>query len=242
MSLRHLVLPTFAATLLTAFAGSVRAQTPAPGFALDRYEPSERGSDWFAADSLDLRAKLGIRAGMVLDYAHDPLVLYQPDGTKISGIVSDQFFAHLGGALVYENRVRFALSLPVALVQGGSGGNAGSVRFASDNATALGDLRLGADVRLFGQYADPLTLGAGLQFFAPTGSQASFTSDGAVRLIPRVSAAGSFDPVVYSAGLGFQYRASDVAFAGDPRQPSCRGLAARRQEDAAPASCLYRGG
>src|SRR6478736_4203582 len=103
MSLRPWVAPTLAAVLFTmtavSFPGSASAQTTAPGFALDRFEPSERGSDWFTADSLDFRGEKRLAAGAVLDYAHDPLVLYKPDGSKINGIVSDQFFAHLGGAV-----------------------------------------------------------------------------------------------------------------------------------------------
>jgi OOP family OmpA-OmpF porin len=95
MSLRLWVAPTLAAVLFMLPTKSATAQTTAPGFALDRFEPSERGSDWFAADSLDFRGEKRLAAGAVLDYAHDPLVLYRPDGTKISGIVSDQFFAHL---------------------------------------------------------------------------------------------------------------------------------------------------
>ena len=128
MSLRQLVLPTLAATLVSALTSSAFAQSGTQGYALDRFEPSERGSDWFAADSLDVRGKLRFGGGLVFDYAHDPLVLYEPDGTKISSIVSDQFFAHLGAALVVENRLRFALNLPVALVQSGAAGTAGRAR------------------------------------------------------------------------------------------------------------------
>ena len=55
MSLRLWVAPTLAAVLCTLQTVSASAQSTAPGFALDRFEPSERGSDWFAADSLDFR-------------------------------------------------------------------------------------------------------------------------------------------------------------------------------------------
>ena len=38
---------------LATYAGPVWAQ--AQGFALNRFDPSEHGSDWFANESLDLR-------------------------------------------------------------------------------------------------------------------------------------------------------------------------------------------
>jgi OmpA-OmpF porin, OOP family len=216
MKLRHSLTPTLAVALLSALTtGSALAQ--APGFALNRFEPSERGSDFFAADSLDLRGKLRGAGGLVLDYSHDPLVLYDSDGEKLSGVVSDQFFAHLGASIIVEDRVRFGLSIPIALIQSGESGTAGMLRVSSDNASAPGDLRLSGDVRLFGLYDDPATMTLGLQFFAPTGSQESFTGDGAVRLIPRAQFAGNIEPVVYAASLGFQYRAADQGFAGDPR-------------------------
>jgi OmpA-OmpF porin, OOP family len=218
MNLRRLLIPTLAAALAPALTTSgASAQTTARGFALDRFEPSERGSDWFVADSLDLRGKKRFGAGVVFDYAHNPLVLYDADGNEAAGVVSDQFFAHLGGVLIVEDRARFALSLPIALVQAGEAATAGTTRIAPENAATIGDLRLAADLRLVGQYTEPLTLGVGLQFFVPTGSRDSFTSDGAVRLIPRVTLAGEIEPLVYSLSLGFQYRASGEGFAGDPR-------------------------
>src|SRR5262245_21728822 len=49
------------------------------GFALNRFDISEVGSDWFAGDSLDLRGKVrpGFRLG--IDWAHKPLVRYDGD-------------------------------------------------------------------------------------------------------------------------------------------------------------------
>jgi streptogramin lyase len=54
-----------------------------------RSAPSERGSDWFANESLDLRGHLRPAAGLVLDYSHRPLVIEQPDGSTSSSLVGD---------------------------------------------------------------------------------------------------------------------------------------------------------
>ena len=54
----------------------------APGFAIDRFDPSERGSEWFALESLDLRGEARLAFGVVGDWGHKPLVLYAPDGSQ----------------------------------------------------------------------------------------------------------------------------------------------------------------
>jgi OOP family OmpA-OmpF porin len=217
MHRKRALLPTLAALFYISAPHNAAAQTTANGFALDRFEPSERGSTWFAADSLDLRGQTRFAAGVVFDYAHNPLVLYEPNGDQVGGIVSDQFFAHVGASLVLADRARFGLSLPIALAQSGQAGSTGTLRVASDNSTTIGDLRLGADVRIAGQAGDPGTFALGLQFFAPTGSRSSFTSDGSVRLTPHALFAGEVAPLVYAAQLGYQYRANSDSFAGDPR-------------------------
>jgi hypothetical protein len=50
-------------------SASAFAQSQAEGFSLDRFDPSERGSEWFTGDSLDMRGHGRFAAGLVLDYA-----------------------------------------------------------------------------------------------------------------------------------------------------------------------------
>jgi len=191
----------FAVTALEA-----RAQQAEPGFALDRFEPSERGSNWFSLESLDLRGSGRFAAGLVLDYGKDPLVIYGPDGEKVSAVVADQFFAHVGASLVVWDRVRFGVNLPIALVQDGDAGTASSGSFSSENSSTVGDLRLAADIRLAGEYGDPVTFAGGLRVFAPTGSRDSFTGDGSVRIVPRLMLAGDVGSFTYAAHAGFNGR------------------------------------
>ncbi len=201
--------------LVTILASeSAKAQTD--GFALNRFEPSERGSEWFTNESLDLRGHQRFAAGLVLDYSYKPLVLYEPDGDEISAIVAHQLYGHLGGNVIMWERARFGLSLPVAIYQQGDGGRSGAATFESENNTTVGDLRLAADARLVGAYGGPVNLGGGLHIFLPTGSQDSFTGDGAVRLGPRAMVAGDISEFTYSARLGLTFRFRDEEFAGSP--------------------------
>jgi OOP family OmpA-OmpF porin len=184
------------------------------GFALDRYEPSERGSDWFANESLDLRGHARPSLGFVLDYAHQPLVAYDSDGNEAATVVQTQFFAHLGGAIVLWDRVRMGLNVPVLLLGAGDRVITPEGDFATNEGLALGDPRVGADVRIAGMYGSPFSLAIGTQVFIPAGGQDAYVSDGTVRLRPRLMAAGDVGPLTYAGQVGFHYRPHDATFAG----------------------------
>jgi outer membrane protein OmpA-like peptidoglycan-associated protein len=180
------------------------------GFAVNRFEASEKGSDWFVLDSLDLRGHLRPAAGITGDWAYKPLVAYNPDGSERGSIVQHDVTAALGASLVLWDRLRGSFNLPLSLYQTGDGPTLGGspTRMPS---SAVGDLRLSADVRLLGEYGDPVTLAIGAALYLPTGSQDNYTSDGNVRFSPRASIAGTI-PLAYDLGLeyagrfGFNYR------------------------------------
>ncbi|MBI2394531.1 MAG: OmpA family protein [Deltaproteobacteria bacterium] len=199
------------AVVLTAIAPTASAQE---GFAMNRFEPSERGSEWFVADTLDLRGKLRPAAGLVMDYGHRPFVSERADGST-RAIVDHQLFAHVGGSVVFLDRFRAGLTLPLALSQGGDSARiAGRVYSGSDKG-GVGDLRLGLDARLLGNWGETLTVAAGLRLWLPTGNQDRLLSDGTVRIGPHVSVAG--DAVLsYAARVGILYRGQTDGFGGHP--------------------------
>src|SRR5580704_17622834 len=118
-SLQTFTLCTMAGGALSAWSSSARAQT-APGFVLNRFEPSETGSEWFANDTLDIRGNFRPALGVVADYGYKPYVLDNPDGSQNRSIVTDQLYLHVGGSVVLFDRPRLGISLPVAVVQDGS--------------------------------------------------------------------------------------------------------------------------
>ena len=200
--------------LAVAMAGAVcaaarTAGAQAKGFAIDRFEPSERGSEWFTTESLDLRGHLRVAAGIVNDGAIRPLAIYNKDGSLDTSIVRDQIFVHVGGSLILIDRIRVSIGLPVAVHEGGETGILDGVTYQPPRSFAVGDLRLGSDVRLVGVHGDPFTMAAGVRLFLPTGSRRDFTSDGSVRVQPRVVGAGEVGAFVYSAQVGFEYRGLD---------------------------------
>jgi outer membrane protein OmpA-like peptidoglycan-associated protein len=205
-----------AASAALAMAASGRvALAQQTGFAVNRFDPSDRGSEWFAGDSLDLRGRVRPAAGMTTDWSYRPLVVYWPDGNVRSSIVRNQITTNLGASLVLVDRVRVGLNLPVQVFADGRTGYLGGLVYPPPKSDqAVGDLRLSADGRLLGAYGDPVTLAIGLQVALPTGDRASYSGDGEARVMPRLTAAGDVSAFVYSARLGYQHRGRSEVFGG----------------------------
>lgn len=202
---------SFAAALLLS-ATMVHAE----GTALDRFDPSERGSRFFTADSLALTADLPWAAGAVVDVAHEPLVVLDENGGRIATPVKDQFFTHVGASVTLAERFRIGLNLPILLAARTAAFEAEDFDISPGDGPALGDVRLSGDVRLFGEHDGPVALAAGISLYAPTGSPDALTSDGSLRLRPRLQAAGRIGEFVYAAHASAYVRTGDGRFAGDP--------------------------
>jgi OmpA-OmpF porin, OOP family len=202
---------------LACLAAPRPSAAQASGFALNRFEPSERGSDWFVNDSLDLRGSTNVAAGVVLDWSYKPLVLHEGGGTQgrsLGNVVTDAVFAHSGGSFIWRDRLRLAFNLPVALYQAGDDVSQVARKVRAPRGESVGDLRLSADLRVIGLYGDVFTAAVGLQLHAPTGRPSQLTSDGTFRLTPQVLMAGDGEGLLYAAKLGFSYRPLNDAFEG----------------------------
>jgi OOP family OmpA-OmpF porin len=199
-----------------ASPGLANAQTT--GFAVNRFEPSERGSDWFALESLDLRGNGRPAFGVVADYQLRPLAIYDADGTVRSSPLEHVMTTHVGASFVFGDRLRVGASLPVVIYETGDTGRLGSVVYPPPSSDqAIGDLRFGVDLRLFGEHDGPFTMALGAQVWLPTGDTANYTSDGRVRAAPHLLAAGEIGAFVYAAKLGVTFRNPEAdSFANSP--------------------------
>jgi OmpA-OmpF porin, OOP family len=204
---------SIAIVLSSSAAGAQRT-----GFAVDRFEPAERGSQFFVADTLDLRGNRRPAVGATLDYGYKPLVVYNLDGSERSALVRHQTFVHLGGSFVLFERLRLGANLPLAIYQDGERSTVntgrGTETFKAADKPAFGDLRLAADVRLVGTHGGLFTLAAGVRGWFPTGQRSQFTGDGSARVAPQVLAAGDVGPLTWAARLALVYRARDDQYAG----------------------------
>ena len=208
-----------ATTVATALVLSVALVAPPStaqsrtGFAVNRFEPAERGSQHFVVDSLDVRAG-SAAAGATFDYAYKPLVVYDATGAERYALVRHQAIVHLGGSVVLAGRLRLALDAPVALYQDGESAVVDGVTLSPSTAPAFGDLRLAADVRVAGDRGQPFSLALGVRGWLPTGLRSQFTSDGSARIAPQVLASGAVDVLVWAARVALVYRSRDDAYAG----------------------------
>jgi outer membrane protein OmpA-like peptidoglycan-associated protein len=206
-------LTLFASLLTLPVVAKAQTRTPAR-FDANRFEPAERGSDWFVLDSLDFRGGARPAFGITAQYAHRPLEIYdqtagvRSEGTSQVAPIRNQLMLHPGLSFVLANRIRLGATLPVQLIGEGQDGVRKDYEYrAPERSVSVGDLRLAADVRIFGEYGDNFTLSAGLRGYVPIGDQKSYLSDGEhLRLSPRVQIAGIGGPFHYAAYLGVNFR------------------------------------
>ena len=205
------------ATLLICF-GSTQAtaqdRTIVGGFSLNRFDPSERGSDWFSQESLDIRGGARPAIGAIFDYAYKPLVIYDENDDEAAVIVKHQMFAHVGGSFVLWERLRLGLSLPLVIANDGNTGvlvaDDGTTTFVDgEEGGGVGDLRAGLDLRVAGQYGGPAVFALGAQVHFPTGNKAAFTSDDQVRIMPRLMLAGDIGIFAYALKGNLHFRGQD---------------------------------
>jgi outer membrane protein OmpA-like peptidoglycan-associated protein len=181
--------------------------------ALNRFEPSERGSEWFVSESLDLRGKARPALGVVADWAYKPYTLVsRTTGEERSSVIANSLYVHPGASIVLWERLRLGLSVPIALAQGGDSVTSEGRTFVAPKGGGFGDPRLAADVRILGRHGGAFTLAGGLRLWIPIGASTQYVGDGEVRFGPRVAAAGEISSLVYAATLGVTYR-DERAFA-----------------------------
>ncbi len=202
--------------LFALFTLPLSAAAQSSGFSINRFDAAERGSDWFVGESLDLRGHVRGALGLVADYAYKPLVLYDLNGDEQTVIVEHQAFVHLGGSINLWERLRLAVDIPIAARTEGQDARIGREDIRPASGTSLGDIRLGADLRLVGKYLGPAQLALGVQVYLPTGDRAAFTGDGKVRVMPRLMLAGDIGPFAYSVRAALAYRSQDETLGGVP--------------------------
>lgn len=204
---------TRGAVLLCALAWASNAAA-LEGFALNRFDPAERGSAWFAAESLHFSGHNRWAVGFVGDVAQGPLVAREPvDGERIT-LIDSQSFVHAGASVVLNERFRLGFGAPLLAYQRATAFEASGVSVAPREGAALGDVRLGADVRVFGAPTDTFRAGAGVRVYLPTGEREAFASDGAVRVAPQLEVAGELGQFVYASSVGVQIRRGAGEFSG----------------------------
>lgn len=203
-----------AALLWFIAIAQARAQD-ARGYALNIFDAAPRGSEWFAGDSLDLRGHKRVSAGLTSDWAYRPLLIERSDGKRARALVRNQVLLQPGVSVVLWERLRLALDVPLLLYTDGNTLSSKGVRYAApEQKVSLGDVRVGAVVRLFGAYGEVISGALGLQVVMPTGNRDAYVGDASVRVSPHLLIAGDFAGYTYSAKMGAAIRSSEHELLG----------------------------
>lgn len=197
-----------------ALAPSVGSAQQQPAFNVNRFRPAERGSTWFASDSLDTAPYLPFVLGTTFDWAHRPLSVYNGSGDRIGDIVRDQYYLHFGAALTVVDRLRIGVNVPIALSTTGDTWSVGPRVFSAGRGGGAGDLRVGVDYRFWGERGDALRLALSVQTFLPTGTEGAYATDRVVRIYPRLLAAGDVGAFVWAVSGGTDFRTRQERFDG----------------------------
>jgi OOP family OmpA-OmpF porin len=212
---------------LALLACSVFSERPSlaqnRGFTINRYDPTPAGEWSFWVDHPWYSRTRYFAAGVTLNYAHKPLVLGVSNGTTSSerAVIEHQLLGHIDIAGSFLDRVTLNASLPLTFLERGTA----AAGVTPTEGFGVGDPRLGAMVRLFGQpdeSAVSLSLGANvyIPLRALTGDSSVITptsSDTGFRILPKLVLAGYGSHIRWSALAGFLYRpAATLGQAGDP--------------------------
>lgn len=223
MGLRFLCALVLASAALSALPSARAQSSPAAGFQVNRYEPTAAGEWGFLVDHPYYSSTRYFAGGITLNYGHNPLVrrIFSADGSLLQtdAILAHQLIGHVDLAGSFLDRVTVSLSLPVTLLEQGQ-----SLLGVTPTSPAVGDPRIGAMVRVFGQPdASPISLSVGGYLWVPLRSFASSdvlppqASDASVRGLPKLVLAGLASRIRWSASLGFLIRPS--AQIGSPEIP-----------------------
>jgi len=193
---------------------------------IERFDPSERGSRFFVADSLDLDGDLRFTTGVVMSYGSRLRTFRQSDsapgeGPEASRLIENSFWIHPGASIVLAPGARFGLDVPVAL-QTGVGATIDGTYFPEPSSPAFGDVRGSFDLRLLGGDGDgdggghgrSPVLAAGVSAYLPTGASSAYASDDFARVALRLAGAWEVGPMLLAARVGYMYRKDDLVFAG----------------------------
>lgn len=191
-----------------AAALGVAASASAEGYDLHRYDPSPAGA-WFFAVGQPWYSNTRYLAGtFTLDYGHNVLRSgvfdakgkFDADGAVIRHAVLGHF--DVAGAPL--SRLLLHASLPVTFAERGTA----AFGAAPISGAAVGDPRIGATVRLWGDPDEqPFSVNLGLSLWIPIGANTEHQGDRNLRGLPKLILAGRAAKVIrWVFDLGFLLR------------------------------------
>ncbi len=177
------------------------------GFALQRFSPALAGDRFFSVSSPYASGETTLHAGLLVDYATNPLLVSRVKGvTDDTGVVTDQMHVHLNATFALFDRLAVNIDIPAAVLNEGNDPTYRGIAFGSPHNAAFSDLRIGLRGRIYGDEQDLFQLGVQGFLWAPTGNRKDFTGDEQARGMPQLLLGGFHDRFVWSFTTGVQIR------------------------------------
>lgn len=200
---------TFAAGALLWVAAPAPANAQSTGgFALNPLDAPPAGDAFFGVASAGAPGHLTPRAYVMFDYLGSPIHLSQSS----NDVVSAQAYLRADVSISLWERVLVSAHLPLAIIQSEEDPGLMGFSFTPLDAPAVGDMRLGARARIWGEDGGPFQIAAGASLVLPTGDPAQYTGDGAVGGGPALSLGGQMGRgfgFLWSAAASLRFNGSD---------------------------------
>ncbi|MCB9628736.1 MAG: OmpA family protein [Sandaracinaceae bacterium] len=157
-----------------------------PSVQLNRFNPAAQTNDGFAVSSAEVQGDMRFGAQFYIDYANDPLVYEVTPGSASSeafSVVEHQLTGNLNASLGIRDRLTVSIGLPINFLENGEnipaslqsagvvdgdGTAPGTIPVYLADGFTLGDLWVGARVRLFGTTDDIFMLSVQGRLVIPT--------------------------------------------------------------------------
>lgn len=168
---------------------SVHAESTLQGFELRQFIPAPGlSTSYLSVRGADLAASPRLELTLSLDSAHDPLVAYNADGTKIGALVANQTITSLLGNLSLTPWLDLSFDLPMVVFQRGDALIVAEDTLLEQAGFGAGDVRITPRVALWrgvspnAEHATWLAFQLGLVL--PSGNQDWFQGDAGPQLVP----------------------------------------------------------
>ena len=158
----------FALIVLLGLTQAAHAQV-----ALDQFKPAPLASDGFGVSRPDVSGHMVLGTTLWIDYANDPLAyeIKRNDSSTQERVVRDHLVLHAGVSLGLGDRVSVFALLPIHLLMKGESGL--SLPNTAPEGAGLGDLALGARIRLLGDVTTTAALSGEIIARLPTAELAN---------------------------------------------------------------------
>jgi hypothetical protein len=182
---------------------------------LSRFDPADRGSRFFLADSIDLgRAddndhRLLVATGATSSYAFHTATWGSKKEGNVPTLVDNALWVHPGASVAVWPGARFGLDVPIAAYEHGEDTSLGQGFYRAPASPGLGDIRASIEILLFGPASrerDGISLAGGVTAYLPTGSGDNYNGDDFARFGVNGSAAARYSNVIVALRAAYMYR------------------------------------